>query len=84
LAFANSEGNPHVVGLLHEVFEEELLALFVAIEGSNSKQVLSTCSSLGKRGNRELRSLVCSINYDVTNGGPSHGRVTRRAASSFL
>jgi hypothetical protein len=40
------------VGLLCDGFEEELLALFVAIEASNSEQGLGSCSNLGKKGSR--------------------------------
>jgi hypothetical protein len=32
-------------------------------------------------GNRELRRLVCSINYDANSGGASQGRVKGRVAS---
>jgi len=39
---------------------------------------------LGKIGNRKLRSLVCSINYDANRGNASHDRVKGRAASGFL
>lgn len=74
----------HVMGISCEGFEEELLALFAAIEASNSKQASASCSSLGKRGSRELKSLVCSINYDANSGSASCGRVKGRAASGFL
>jgi hypothetical protein len=74
----------HVVGLSCEGFEEELVALFAAIEASNSKQAATSCTGLGKIGNRKLRSLVCSINYDANRGNASHDRVKGRAASGFL
>jgi hypothetical protein len=74
----------HIVGFSCEGIEEQLLALFTAIEASNSEQVSASCSSAGQKGNRELRSLVCSINYDAYNGSASYGRVKGRAANGFL
>jgi hypothetical protein len=70
----------HFVGLSCKCFEEELLALFAAIELSRSKQVSDSCSSLGRKGNRELRRLFRSINYDPNRGNASHDRVRGRAA----
>lgn len=55
------------MGLLCDGFEEELLALFVAIEVSNFEQGAGSCSNLGKKGIRELR-LSCFINYDANSG----------------
>jgi hypothetical protein len=69
------------VGLSYKGFEEELLALFTTIEASHSEQALASCSSLG---NRELRSLVCSINYDENNGSARCSRVEGKVASVFL
>jgi hypothetical protein len=36
-----------------------------------------------KKGNRELRRLFCSINYDVNSGNASCGRDKSRAVSVF-
>lgn len=74
----------HIVGLSCEDFEEERVALFVAIEAGQSKQASASCSSFGKKGSRESRRLVCSINYDANSGNASHDRVKGRVASDFL
>lgn len=70
----------HIVGLSCEAFEEELMALFAAIEVGHSEQALASCSSFGKKGNKNLRS-VSSIKYDVNNGSASIGRVKGRTDS---
>lgn len=74
----------HFVGLSCDGFEGQLLALFTAIEARNSEQASASCSNSGFKGNRELRNLVCSINYDVYSGSASRGIVKARAANAFL
>jgi hypothetical protein len=74
----------HIVGLSCEGFEEELVALFAAIEAGQSKQALTSCSIFGKKSSRESRWLVCSINYDANSGNASPERVKGRVASDFL
>jgi len=68
----------HVVGLSCEGFENQLMALFAAIEASRPQSDVGSLPDLsgksGNRGNRELKRLVCSVNYDG-KGGQSH-RVT--------
>jgi hypothetical protein len=45
------------MGLSCKGFEEELLALFMAIEASHSYKESAFSSKLGKKGNRELKRL---------------------------
>lgn len=61
----------HVVGLSCKGFEDQLLALFPAIEAStyrNSSTSSPDLSFKSNRGNRELKTLVCSVNYDNKGG----------------
>lgn len=60
------------------------MALIAAIEAGHSKQASASWSSFWKKGNRELRRLVCCLNYDVNSGSASRGRVKGRGASGFL
>jgi hypothetical protein len=69
----------HFVGLACEGFEDELMALFIAIEASRDQYGLaSPSSSLSKFTNRrqhELKRLACSVNYDLKGGQSSGGTV---------
>jgi hypothetical protein len=60
------------------------MALFTVIEAnephSGMSSVPDSCRKASNRGNRELKRLVCSMNYDV-KGGQSH-RVTRKGRGS--
>lgn len=69
--------------LSREGFEEELLALFTAIEASHYEQALGYCLNLGKKGKRELRRLSYSINYDANNGSACRGWGKGRVANGF-
>jgi hypothetical protein len=65
-------------------FEEELLALFAAIEASNFEQGSGSCSNLGEKDIRELRTLSCSINYDANSDSVWRDRNKGRVASGFF
>jgi hypothetical protein len=52
-----------------------LIAMLTTIEASHYKEDLASGSKLGKRGNRELKRLSCSINYNAKGGSFSQGRV---------
>lgn len=60
------------------------MALFTAIEVSHSVQGSISCSDLVKEGNRELRRLSHSINYDANSVSACCDRVKGRAAGSYL
>lgn len=55
------------MGLSCEGFEEELMALFTAIEASHYQEELAFISKPTNRGKRELKILSCSINYDYNH-----------------
>lgn len=58
----------HVVGLSCEGFEEQVLALFTAIEANRNESsmlALLIYPLRHIRGKRESKRLACSINYDV-------------------
>lgn len=62
----------NVVGLSYEGYEEQMLALFIAIE-ANWKENNMPSSSVASaktntKGRRELQRLTCSINYDGKRG----------------
>jgi hypothetical protein len=76
----------HVVGLLCEGFEDER-ALFTAIEARRHQNGLadspSSISKLGNRGQRELKRLACSINYDLKRGHSSRGKGKGRGPTCY-
>jgi hypothetical protein len=51
----------HFVGWSCKGFEEELFALFTAIEAYQSPKETAYSSNLGSKGRRELRRLSCSL-----------------------
>jgi hypothetical protein len=68
----------HELGLNCDGHEEELLALFTAIEakrmnrkGGSSQQ---KGDKVGNRGNRELKRLECTVNYDVKGSATMTGK----------
>jgi hypothetical protein len=67
----------HFVGLSYEGFEDELMALFNAIEATrNQNGLASSPCSLSKivnRGHHELKRLACSLNYDLKGRHYSRG-----------
>lgn len=63
------------VGLFYDGYEEQLMALLVAIEAGRSTAEKSTV-----RRERELRRLHCSINYDNKEGTSGRDRVKGREA----
>lgn len=77
----------HVVGLSCEGFEDEVKALFTAIEASRHQNGLadspSSISKLGNRGQRELKRLACSINYDLKRGHSSRGKGKGRGPACY-
>jgi hypothetical protein len=80
--FQRVKSSCHVVGLSCEGFEEQMMVLFTEIETSrNQNGVIGDskfCSKLEITGkNRELKRLVCSINY-VSKGGHSNGDKGKR------
>jgi hypothetical protein len=51
------------------------MAFLTAIEASCCQEGLAPSSKPGNRGNKELKSLSCSINYDFKGGSASRGRL---------
>lgn len=47
----------HIVGLLCEAFEEELMALFASIEVGHSEQVSASYSSFGKKRQQKIKEV---------------------------
>jgi hypothetical protein len=45
-------------------FEEQFVAILTFIEAGRLQKVSGSISKLGSKGNRELKGLECSINYD--------------------
>lgn len=80
LGIAESKGYPPYcgVGLLREGFEEELMTLLTAIYVSLLREGSASSSKLVNRGNKELKRLSCSINYDSKGGSSSQGKVKGR------
>jgi hypothetical protein len=68
-----------IVGISCEGFEEELMALFTAIEVNHSQKELASCSNLVNKDSRELKRLSYSINYDMKGSSASRGRGKGRA-----
>jgi len=68
----------HVVGLSCDGFEDQMLALFSAIEASRNQAFAGYVSKVyfkpGTKGNRELQWLDCSINYDKKGGQSNRGK----------
>jgi hypothetical protein len=62
----------HVVSLSYEGYEEQMWALFIAIEANRDRGVLASTSNFSvKQENirkRELKCYTCSINYDAKGG----------------
>jgi hypothetical protein len=62
----------HVVGLSCEGFEDQMMAMFTMIQASQHQNSLAStpdlCSKSANRGNRELKRLVCPVNYDIKGG----------------
>lgn len=61
----------HYVWLSCEGFEEELMALFTAIEASRYQKDLASNSEPVNRGIKKLKRLSCFINYDFKGGSSS-------------
>lgn len=71
----------HLVGLSCDGFEDQMLALFSAIEASRNHTfagyVSGVCFKAGTKGNQELKRLDSSVNYDnrgQSNRGKGKGR----------
>lgn len=56
----------------------------MTIEASRFQEGLASSSKLVNRGNKELKRLSCSINYDSKGGSSSQGRELRGGVSSVL
>jgi len=69
----------HFVGLSCDGFEGRLSSLFSDIIANHDAKVASSRLKVGKKGVREINSLVSSINYDARNGSASRGRNKGRA-----
>lgn len=67
------------MGLSCEGFEEEMMALLTTIEVSHFQNESASGSKMVNKGNRELKILSCSINYDSKGGSSSQGGVKGRA-----
>lgn len=78
----------HIVGLFSEGFEDKIMTLFIAIEGSRHQNGLASapnlCSKSSNRGNRELKRLVCSINYDLKGGHSNRVKCKGRGPTCSL
>lgn len=63
-----------VIGILCERYEEQLMAILIAIEESRSQKGSTSNSKLVDRGISELKRSACSINYDSKGGSSRRGR----------
>jgi hypothetical protein len=81
LGFSESEGFFVIIwGSRVSVLKSRLWPYFTAIEVSRCQEGSTLSSRLGNKGNKELKGLSCSINYDSKGGSASHGRVKRRVS----
>lgn len=76
----------HVVGLSCEGFEDQMLALFTTIKANRYQASLGSdpkcCYKLVNRGNRELKMLICSVNFDMKGGHSNRGKGKGRGSNS--
>jgi hypothetical protein len=67
----------HVVGLSCAGYEDKLIALFTTIEANRSHNGVGHVTDLSakfrNRGQREVKRLECSLNYDIKGGQSSTG-----------
>jgi hypothetical protein len=72
-----------VVGVSCEGFEEQFMAILTAIEAGRPQKVRGSFSNCGSKGNRELKRLECSINYDSKFENSSRAFGKERGSSFF-
>jgi hypothetical protein len=70
-----------VVGLSCEGYEEQFMALLTAIELGHCHKDLASSSKFVNKGNKEIKRLACSMNYDSKCGSSSHGKGKGRGFS---
>jgi hypothetical protein len=73
-----------IVGISYAGHEEPFFALLTVIEEEYHREEIGSLSKLGIKGNRELRNLECSINYDARGKCSSHGKGKDRELLLFL
>ncbi|GLT55530.1 hypothetical protein SLA2020_286440 [Shorea laevis] len=73
-----------VVGLSYEGYEEQMMALFSAIERNRKVSTVTKHTEVlpksKTKGKRELQRLECSINYDSKRGSDSQAKAKVRVA----
>lgn len=69
-----------VVGLSCEAYEH-FMPLLTTIEAGRHQKDLVSKSKLVNKGNRELKLLACTINYDPKGGSSSCGKGKGRGSS---
>lgn len=64
-------------------FKEQFMTILIVIETDHPQVVSGSISKLGNKGNRELKRLECSINYESKFETSSHASGKERGSSVF-